>query len=214
MNPEPIHTSFPGGCWQALSLCPSCRWGEGGRQSPLAFRFDGTQPPGGGRSLGLTGCLGEMHCWLPRPPRGKMVRTCPPESGAHWMERLPTRGGQHLLSRGTSQTRARGGGHQSALKRRGCGVSADAPRTKRRAGKKEEEGQTAGCWCRQNSVELGTGGLGHAEPGKAEATPEEETRGVESPSPSATGAGWRSCLIKPHFSLPRSTSLRIKKLSC
>ena len=123
-------------------------------------------------------------------------------------------GGQHLLSRGTSQTRARGGGHQSALKRRGCGVSADAPRTKRRAGKKEEEGQTAGCWGRQNSVELGTGGLGHAEPGKAEATPEEETRGVESPSPSATGAGWRSCLIKPHFSLPRSTSLRIKKLSC
>lgn len=184
MNPEPIHTSFPGGYLQALSLCPSCRWGEGGRQSPLAFRFDGTQPPGGGRSLGLIGCLGEMHCWLPRPPRGKMVRTCPPESGAHWMERLPTRGGQHLPEQrqpDQSPWGQQGGRGRTSECPEEAGLRGEhrCSQKKEARGKDEEEGQTAGCWGRQNSVELGTGGLGHAEPGKAEATPEEETRGVE-----------------------------------
>lgn len=168
-----------------------------------------------------------MHCWLPKPPRGKMVRTCPPESGTHRMERLPTRGGQHLPEQrhkpdqspwgqqgGDLGSRA-AGGHQSALERRGCGVSTDAPRTKRRAGKKEEEGQTAGCWGHQNSVELGADGLGHAEPGKAKATPEEETRDVERVLHSVPlGQVRETTLLNPHFSLPRSTFLRIKKLSC
>lgn len=68
LSPEPVHTSFPGGSRQAPSLCPGCGWGEGGRQSPLAFRFDGTQPPEGGRSLGLTGWLGRGIAGFPGLP--------------------------------------------------------------------------------------------------------------------------------------------------
>lgn len=52
-----VVTPPPQGLLAAPSLCPGCGWGEGGRQPPLASRFDGTQPPGGGRSLGLTGWL-------------------------------------------------------------------------------------------------------------------------------------------------------------